>query len=623
MNYRKEIDGLRALAVLPVIFFHAGFAAFGGGFAGVDVFFVISGYLITTIILTGLQQGTFSIFNFYERRARRILPALFFVLLTCIAISLLWLLPLDMEDFSKSLIAVSLFASNILFWHQSGYFDTAAELKPLLHTWSLSVEEQFYALFPLFLVLFWRLGRRWIFGLIASLAFASLALTHWASVALPTAAFYLLPTRSWELLFGSLGALYLSHSNRRDFSAWLCELCGWLGLILILDSIFAAEGTSSLLGVHALSPVCGALLIIIFATEKTLVGRLLSNRLPVGIGLISYSAYLWHQPLFVFARHLKITQQGSYLFYTLPLAAFGLGYLSWRYVETPFRNHQTVGRKPFFHLVISCTAFFLIFGTLGLTTDGFQFRVARILNGDLGHIEFHRYIAENYFNCEPETIANQALRFGEYLRCKQTKKGIPDVVLLGDSHAEHLFLGLAENRPNRNIAFYILGSTPFITNPAFKTIFDEVLENGKFQNIILTMQFLTRVNDDQVGLYEGLSTTIQALQGAGKTVTLVGDVPRFPHDPGYCAYSLPSMPAPPCTISVDEAERQRQVYRGVLQRLAEEHNASYVEIDNPLCEAETCAMKKEGSVLYRDDNHLNILGSKLVGKYLADHLPLW
>ena len=160
MNYRREIDGLRALAVLPVILFHAGFETFSGGFVGVDVFFVISGYLITTIILAELEQGRFSIVNFYERRARRILPALFLVMLVCIPFAWIWLLPSDMKDFSQSLIAVAIFASNILFWRESGYFDTAAELKPLLHTWSLAVEEQYYVLFPLFLMLFWKLGKR-------------------------------------------------------------------------------------------------------------------------------------------------------------------------------------------------------------------------------------------------------------------------------------------------------------------------------------------------------------------------------------------------------------------------------------------------------------------------------
>ena len=183
MDYRREIDGLRAIAVVPVILFHAGFETFSGGFVGVDVFFVISGYLITSIILAELEQGKFSIVNFYERRARRILPALFLVMLVCIPFAWLWLLPSDMKDFSQSLVAVAVFASNILFWRESGYFDTAAELKPLLHTWSLAVEEQYYVLFPLFLMLFWRLGKRWILGTLGLVFVASLAVAQWAAYA--------------------------------------------------------------------------------------------------------------------------------------------------------------------------------------------------------------------------------------------------------------------------------------------------------------------------------------------------------------------------------------------------------------------------------------------------------
>jgi peptidoglycan/LPS O-acetylase OafA/YrhL len=230
MNYRREIDGLRALAVLPVILFHAGFETFSGGFVGVDVFFVISGYLITTIILTELEQGKFSLINFYGRRALRILPALFLVMLVCIQFAWFWLLPSDMKGFSQSLVTVSVFASNILFWRKSGYFDTASELKPLLHTWSLAVEEQYYILFPLFLMLFWGRGKRWMLVTLGLVSIASLAVAQWAAYAKPAVAFYLLPTRAWELLIGALAAFYLSDANRKEFGKGLSEVGG--GLVL-------------------------------------------------------------------------------------------------------------------------------------------------------------------------------------------------------------------------------------------------------------------------------------------------------------------------------------------------------------------------------------------------------
>ena len=213
MKYRPEIDGLRALAVVPVIFFHAGVHLFSGGYIGVDVFFVISGYLISTIILAEKDAGAFSIIRFYERRARRILPALFFVMMACLPFAWVWLLPEDMKSFSQSLIAVPAFVSNMLFWKTSGYFDIAAELKPLLHTWSLAVEEQYYLLFPPLLMMTWRYGRQFILTVLLLILVSSLGLAQWASASKPDAAYYLLLTRGWEILIGSLVALHLSRPD--------------------------------------------------------------------------------------------------------------------------------------------------------------------------------------------------------------------------------------------------------------------------------------------------------------------------------------------------------------------------------------------------------------------------
>jgi peptidoglycan/LPS O-acetylase OafA/YrhL len=213
MLYRKEIDGLRALAVMPVIFFHAGFTVFSGGYIGVDIFFVISGYLITSIILVELKSETFSIVNFYERRARRVLPALFLVVAVSLPFAWLWLSPLQLKNFSASLVAVSTFSSNILFWITSGYFDSAAELKPLLHTWSLAVEEQYYLFFPIFLVLTWRFGTRRVIALLVVFFIASLAVAQILVASKADFAFFLLPTRGWELLIGAFIAYYLEEKK--------------------------------------------------------------------------------------------------------------------------------------------------------------------------------------------------------------------------------------------------------------------------------------------------------------------------------------------------------------------------------------------------------------------------
>lgn len=209
--YRPEIDGLRAVAVLPVILFHAGFDLFSGGYVGVDVFFVISGYLITSIILREMEQGKFSIARFYERRARRILPALFFVIVCCLPFAVIWMASGEIKRFGQAMIAVSLFASNVFFWKTTNYFAPAAEEEPLLHTWSLAVEEQYYVLFPLFLMLCWRFGRSRLFWLTALAALLSLGLAEWGWRNQPVANFYLLPTRAWELLAGSLLAFFPSN----------------------------------------------------------------------------------------------------------------------------------------------------------------------------------------------------------------------------------------------------------------------------------------------------------------------------------------------------------------------------------------------------------------------------
>ncbi len=337
MKYRPEIDGLRALAVVPVILFHAGLPSFGGGYVGVDIFFVISGYLITTIIIDEIDAGRFSILRFYERRARRILPALFAVMLVCIPFAWAWLLPRDLVDFAESLIAVSTFWSNILFWLESGYFNPTAELKPLLHTWSLAVEEQFYIFFPPCLVLLWGLGRHRVLALLGLVFLASLSLAHWGSIHKPTSTFYLLPTRGWELLLGSFTAFYLQRKSPPGGAA-VHQGASLLGFACILYAIFVFDEQTPFPSLFALVPTLGSVLIILFAVQGTVVFRLLSTQVCVGLGLISYSAYLWHQPLFAFTKYRSFEEPGPVVMLALCGVTLGLAYLSWRYIEQPFRK---------------------------------------------------------------------------------------------------------------------------------------------------------------------------------------------------------------------------------------------------------------------------------------------
>jgi peptidoglycan/LPS O-acetylase OafA/YrhL len=620
MDYRREIDGLRALAVISVILFHAGFETFSGGFVGVDVFFVISGYLITSIVLEELKQGTFSIVTFYERRARRIIPALFFVMMVCIPFAWRWLLPRDMKDFSESLVAVSAFASNVFFGRESGYFDTAAEFKPLLHTWSLAVEEQYYLVFPLFLSLFWSFGTRWLLFVLGMVFVVSLAVAQWASLVAGGAAFFLLPTRAWELLIGAFAAFYLSKAHPKEFDKRWRDVCGWFGVSLILYGVFAYNRATPFPGLYALLPTVGTVLIILFATNGTTVGACIGHRALVGVGLISYSTYLWHQPLFAFARHQRPTEPSTLLFVLLTALTLVLGYLSWRYVEAPFRNKRSCSRRMVFLVALVGTCLFIGIGYQGVKTNGYEYRFEKILTGDIGHHEFHQHVDRTYVDCEPNSVADKALRWEGYVRCKQTRQGIPDIVLLGDSHAEHLFIGLAEHVPNKNVAFYIHGEKPYLDNPEFKTIFAELLSNRQPQSVVLTMNFNRRIGADGAGLFEGFSSTIKALLAAGKTVSLASDIPQFKYDPGYCVYAIPSKPASPCALSIDQVGRQKDSYESILKRLSAEHGVPYVSLDSPLCTEHGCSMIDKGAILYRDDNHLNIIGSRLVGKYLAEKL---
>lgn len=424
MKYRAEIDGLRAIAVVPVILFHADFELFSGGFVGVDVFFVISGYLITTILIEELENKEFSIFTFYERRARRILPALFFVILVCIPFAWMWMLPSQMIDFSQSIIAVSIFASNILFWQESGYFDAASEEKPLLHTWSLAVEEQYYVLFPIFLILTWRFGKNRVFWAIVLMAAVSLLLSEWGWRNKASANFYLAPTRAWELFAGSIAAFIVDKQGVQKGNAF-----AFLGLALIVLAIFFYDESTPFPSVYALVPVVGAVLVVVFADTETLVAKLLSTKALVGIGLVSYSAYLWHQPLFAFARIRTIDHTTSSLMLFLSGLSIVLAFFTWRFIEKPFRQSQRVTKKAIFIGSLIAVVSLMTFGYAGYSSKGFK-----------SHLLDERQIAI-IDSIERSKLPNCKHAIAQcLLSSDSSERG--NIVLLGDSNAYHFSVGL-------------------------------------------------------------------------------------------------------------------------------------------------------------------------------------
>ena len=666
MQYRREIDGLRAIAVLPVIFFHAGFETFSGGFVGVDVFFVISGYLITTIILADLDQGKFSIVNFYERRARRILPALFLVMLVCIPFAWFWLLPSDMKDFSQSLVAVSVFASNILFWRESGYFDTAAELKPFLHTWSLAVEEQFYVLFPLFLMLFWRLGKRWILVTLGMVFVASLAVAQWAAYAKPAAAFYLLPTRGWELLIGAFAAFYLSKADRREFGTTVGELGGWLGVALIFYAVFAYSKATPFPGFYALVPTVGTVLIIFFATQQTIVGKFVGNRAFVGVGLISYSAYLWHQPLFAFARNVTLTEPSHTVFFVLSILALALAYLSWRFVETPFRRKLDVSRKNIFLGSLIFSSVFIAFGFFGRVSDGFKFRYGK------GYDRF--VLAQEDKNPRRAECHFSTVVFPSPQDYCVLGRGKTIGLLLGDSHADALAHSLSQALSAKNIALKSVtySGCPPIDNvyrldrndehkcyEINKQSFDYALSNPDIEYVVLLARWSVYLEEKHFDNEEGgvepgdfialdivedglkqknsysqrrskvaqaYKNSVQRLLDSGKKVILIYPIPEVGFDVPKRLTRLKRLGMKEeITTSYDVyTERNRKVL-DIFNSIQGHDNFLVVRPDKIFCDAKhsgRCRTTNGSDILYYDDDHLTNIGAKFVAEEVVEAIYL-
>lgn len=631
MKYRPEIDGLRALAVVPVILFHAGFELFGGGFVGVDVFFVISGYLITTILIEELETGRFSIVKFYERRARRILPALFFIMLLCLPFAWIWMLPSQLTDFAQSLVAVSLFASNVLFWRESGYFDAAAEEKPLLHTWSLAVEEQYYVLFPIFLLFAWRFGKNRVFWMIVVMAAISLALSEWGWRNKPTANFYLAPTRAWELFAGSIAAFVVHKRGVQENN-----ILALAGLIAVVFAIFAFDKTTPFPSVYALVPVLGVVLLVLFAGQGTLAARVLSTKACVGIGLISYSAYLWHQPLFAFAR-MRLHAPDALVFVLLSIATLPLAYLTWKYIEAPFRNRsvQNWQQKGIFIFSSVGLLFFMVIGSTGHVFDGFKSRTSP----DIQRI---------YANGQSVKASCLTDRFDD---CVIGTAATPvEFVLVGDSHAGRFAYGLEQLSLEHDFRFRVIGDgwcAPLINwtagrslsapNPDCFPKMDEALRElaqGDTTKIILSAEWgnytqgyrahsahtlysyvgdqhlddLTQTNASH--FEHALRDTIAMLEAAGKDVFILEPVPEydFPVPDALAKALLYERDYETFHLPMSQYRKRNQEFFDTLSKLSVAE-ANIIGVKDFFCNDEVCIpYTPDGMPLYSDENHLSVLG---------------
>lgn len=623
MKYRAHIDGLRAVAVLPVILFHAGFSFFSGGYVGVDVFFVISGYLITTLLLGDLESGRFSIINFYERRARRILPALFVVLLVCLPFAWMWLDEEELKDFSQSLVAVSFFSSNILFWIKTDYFAANAELWPLLHTWSLGVEEQYYLAIPLIMWLAWRYARRMIVPVFTVMVVASFAAAVVLVDRYPAATFYLLHTRAWELLAGGILAV-LTFKSKIDLAPSTHQALSLAGLGMVMASIFFFTEKTPFPSAYTLLPVLGSVLIIMSAQPGTLAHRLLSNKMLVGIGLISYSAYLWHQPIFAFARHRLIRPPTQLEYAGLAALSLALAYLSWRFVENPFRDKSRVDRKRIFALSFVGIAGFALLGLYGHMRGGFPQRLQKI-----EHAREFKLAAINNGWCFYSVDTIGSLRIGpEGTKCwLGDTSGEPTAsgVLFGDSFAGQYepFWGVVGSHARLRLNAITTnwcypGFSDGFTGPKGSPAYRQCLYNRKYvKDHLDTYDFVVLAGHwTQIAEQGHLQDVIDAMNeiaATGKPVIVMPSPKLYDLSP-LSAYKKSIMfdrPFSMSTIGSHRDDAARKANEAMRSAAAKWPNVVYIDrSDLFTVDGRMSGLDAEGIPFSLDSGHISIHGAK-------------
>lgn len=647
LRYRPDIDGLRALAVLPVVAFHLGLPFASGGFAGVDVFFVVSGYLITSIIARECREGRFSIIRFYERRARRILPALFTVIAATLLVAAFLFMPRDFQLLARAAGAATAFLANVLFFLEGGYFDAASHTKPLLHTWSLGIEEQFYIVVPLLFLALAKWPRTLLIA-IAVTALASFVLSVATTESRPKAAFYLLPWRAWELGIGSL--LALGVGPRLDARP-VREAAALLGVLMILAATVLIDEATPFPGWAALLPCLGTALVVqAGAFGPTWVGRLLSTRLPVGLGQISYSLYLWHWPVIVFfvysAMRMPTAGEAAPLF----AISLALAWASWRFVERPFR-YPAARRSAVPLFLGSATAGAVLLAASGAIylSKGLPQRLpaAALALDAFRHDRDPRYDACVEGKTTPDDWSNPCV-YGERSR-------MPRVALWGDSHAAALVPGVAEavDRAGDSVALYARLGCPPVANfrwylqdrdhrcdGFYRASLASILSQDQIEVVVLSMRMalytegwvnvgfgesgrapviigtedapLPEDMDRTEFVMAGLSETIERLQSAGKTVVLVFPVPEAPND-------VPTMVVRQVLRggAADDARVERALYDRRNQRiidayedLVRQYGLQAVRPHERLCDAHSCVLVENEAVLYFDKNHLSATGAR-------------
>ncbi len=661
-KYRPDIDGLRAVAVLAVVAFHAFPNAMKGGFIGVDIFFVISGYLISTIIFENLDKGTFSFAEFYSRRIKRIFPALILVLFSCFAFGWFALLSDEFKQLGKHIAGGAAFVSNLVLWRESGYFDNTADAKPLLHLWSLSVEEQFYIVWPLLL---WFAYKKRInllsIGLLVALV--SFCLNIYEVNMDAVSAFYSPQTRFWELMFGSMLAWLMLYKTELSISAlskkntYLANSISVIALMLIVFGFWRIDKGIGFPGAWALIPVLGAVLII-YAGPKAFVNRtILSNKAVVWFGLISFPLYLWHWPLLAFARIIEGGSSSKYIRLTLIAISILFSWLTLIFVEKRIR--QAVGYRYIGRLLIIATLLLLV-GLYTFSTDGIP---SRLIGFDSKYIaEQSRKIGwtipagtqEQIDNCKNKFPIRTALspKTRDDNFCLLARNTSPDVVLIGDSLSLSLFPGISKSKDFNTLVLsassaapmYNIRTTEFddtvrannykLTNQAL----DYVLSNDDVKVVVMT--FLNGVDlpfnelpfkitnvddpsetDSQKIFTSSLRRTLSKLTERNKNIIFVLPNPKLSYDIGSCLNGYRPLSfqkkfncSQPASYHLTHGWL---AYKEWVESVVKDFpNVTVYDASKPFCDENSCYGMIDGQLMYRDGYHLSDSGSDLVSNSL-------
>ena len=653
-RHRSDIDGLRALAVLPVVLFHAEISGFSGGFVGVDVFFVISGYLITFILLRSLDREEFSLAKFYERRIRRILPALVAMSAITALVAICVLPPRDLQSFGKSLVATALFYSNFHFSTLLGYFDAPASMLPLLHTWSLGVEEQFYIVWPIALYFAYRLKltRNALTILVTILLITSLAYAQVKSTGHNADRYFYLPqSRAWELMIGALLALGVFPQLS---AKWQRDLAGLAGIVMIVIAITMFDADTPFPSLWTLVPCVGAVLVIWAGGSGDNAGsRLLSWSPLVFVGLISYSLYLWHWPIFVFAG--LMSEHGISTVQSLALIALSLvaATVSWRLIEQPYRKTpQESQSSPRPYLIGGLGA------VAAMAAVGIAMNVTIGLPGRLDAEVLRFYQASKSINPLRNTCHTDGVVPRPAERCTVPKPGSGlDILVWGDSHADALFPafqilaernGWTARQATKSGCLPVLGAdrvsvgkaTKYRNCGAYNLAMLEIVKRERPKLVVLAGRWslfttgndgrrfflvdsesneISKAASDKV-LNRSLARTVQSIESLGMQVLLVGQAPEFEGDPNMCFVRkrMAGAAVDKCLRQNEEGAMARiRVSNGILSRIAERHpNIRLLFLHPFFCEQGYCLAGRNVEPLYSNQDHISLFAAKQIGAFL-------